>query len=193
MWGLFRRDVFKIQRMKNKVSIEQVFLIILSTVLLCSCGAALLIGYSISWDFYLAGAGLVILTLISITSHKFLLPGLLILLILGSFHLVSFLYFFNIFFGISFGKVGTPKLQLFSLVLLIILVLLKKKSISSFLKSFSASSENKNEEDSKHLRNQYIKKFENLSDLEIEKRLSKKLIPEAREALVEILNSRNKI
>jgi|LakMenE01Jun11ns_1017448.scaffolds.fasta_scaffold9609468_1 hypothetical protein len=181
------------QALKNKVSIEQVYLMFLSSVLIFSCIIAFLNGYTITWDFYIAAAGLLVLAFISFAKPKFLLPGLIVLLTIGSFHLLSFLYFFNIFFGLSFGKIGTPKLQLFSLVLLLVLVLLRKKNISSFLKTLRKSNDIKLEENSKQLFNQYIKKFENLSDSEIVKRLNNKLVPEAREALLEILNSRSKV
>lgn len=107
-----------------------------------------------------------------------------ITLLLGTFNLIGFTA------AITTIKFLSIPIQILIVPILLIFTWINKEKIESKLKSlFGATEEDlKSEANSKVER--FKKKFENLSDEEIERRLNQKLVPEATEALKQIHQQR---
>ena len=91
--------------------------------------------YQLVISDYLGFIGLLIVTIISVIRTDKALSSLLLLLFLGVFNILSFLYFFNVVVKFDFSMMITPGIQLFSLLLLFILILRKKSKILHLYKT----------------------------------------------------------
>ncbi len=126
-------------------------------------------------------AGLVALLLVSIVSFlrkEIAFQLVLVLLLLGTFNILSFIYFFNL--------IISPGIQLYSLVLLGVLIYKRR---SRFTLKRELTPEKK--KDRPNTRNRFLSKFEKLSDTEIEEKLKQDLALEAKQALEIIQKQRN--
>jgi hypothetical protein len=101
--------------------------------------------YDLYISDYLGLGGLVIATTISAFKPEKALVSVIILLLLGLFNLLSFVYFFN--FVISFGIVilVTPGIQLISLVLLIVLFIKEREKVSELYQQTFGETEDEKE------------------------------------------------
>ncbi len=169
---------------------EFIFIAFLWLTWLLSLSYDLLNNYEIYISDTLAGIGLVSVTLVFFLKPEKALGSLVVLLLLGVFNVLSFEYFVNILFTFRVGDFDLPKIQLFSLVALILLSVRKKvRIVALFHNTFSQSSTEK-EEQIANAENHFKKKFENLSNEEIDLQLQKDLVPEAISALNKIKDTR---
>lgn len=178
--------------MKKLLNTEHNIIIVLWTLLLFSCSYALAKGYTITFDFYIGFIGLIVLSVIAFIRPKWLVVGLLLLLSIGIFNLASFLYFYNWYFSLGLGKLGIIKFQLLSLFFLVILLIKSKSLLAAIVSPIFKKNEAHKKSDELVLQEQFKQKFQHLSNREIQKRLGTKLVPEARQALLDILVEREK-
>ncbi|MGQ1786775.1 hypothetical protein [Saccharicrinis sp. GN24d3] len=175
------------EKLKN---IENIILLILWTISLTTFPIALLNDYSLFPSDYFGFVGLVVVSTFSYLKPTKSFEALLVLLLLGLFNLLSFAYFINMVMTFGISIFVTPGIQLISLVFLIVLVAKRRNKTRLFyLKIFGLTEEDK-EQSRKSSQNFFKRKFENLTDIEIENRLQEDLVPEAIEALVEIKEER---
>jgi CDP-diglyceride synthetase len=174
----------------NLKKIENILILILWISVLASFPYALLTNYQLFLSDYLGLAALLIVTAIAIFYPKFTFKGLLILLVLGLFNVFSFIYFFNIVFYFGISSIISPSIQLFSLILLIILVVKRGDKISGFFKILFGRTEKETLDHKTQLKNNFKLKFAKLTEQEIEKKLESKLVEEATQALIELQQER---
>ena len=151
---------------------------------------ALLSNYVLYNSDYCGLIGLTVVTLISILKPELTLKSLLVLLLLGVFNLVSFVYFFNLVFTFGFHVWVTPGIQFISLLLLGVLFLKKGNKIGEIYRNFMGTSEQDLEQNKINEKNYFKTKFESLSDNEIDRQLENDLVLSALEALKEIKEER---
>lgn len=84
----------------------------------------------------------------------------------------------------------TPGIQLLSFVLLGILTIKEREKVIAFYRKTFTKSEEEKEAEKSSLKNRFKLKFEKLTDNEIKSRLQNDLVPEAKEALLEIVDER---
>ena len=134
---------------------------------------------------------LIFLSIVAGKAPKYLRRSLFIILILGTFNLLSFTP--GIQADISFGISGTwisPGIQLFSLFFLLLLSFARPDVIRKFLQDVFG---NNSPEPVNHFegeKNTFRQRFENLPDAEIKRRLAGPLVKPARAALEEIQRER---
>jgi len=177
----------KIAKLKNT---EYIILAILWISLLTTYLIALFNGYNLFVSNYIGLFALTVATVFSLLKPKLVFESILFLLIIGLFNLASYLYFFNIVMTFGFSGIVTPGIQLFSLILLCVLVFRERdKSKAIYKKLFRQTNEDKLQ--SKIISQNHFKlKFEKLSDKEIENKLKQDLVPEAIFALKQIREER---
>lgn len=139
---------------------------------------------------YLGLIGLTVATIFTIIKPNKSLPSVLIILILGLFNLLSFVYFFNVVLTFGFSGFVTPGIQLISLVLLVVLLITKKVEVFGFFQNIFEQTEEERKQTERNIQNSFIEKFEKLSDNEIDYKLGEGLVPEAIEALKKIKEER---
>jgi hypothetical protein len=177
--------------MKNIKQTENLIIIILWLCVLATFPYALLNNYVLLSSDILGLTGLTFLTTLSIYNPKLKFKGLMILLLLGLFNLVSFVYFFNIAFSFGISTFLTPHIQLLSLILIVILVIKRANKFGAVWIKLFGQTEKETEQRKESLKNGFKSRFNKLTDEEIEKKLQNKLVEEARQALIEIQNERN--
>ncbi len=154
--------------------------------------------YSIAWlnnyvlftSDYLGLTGLTIATAISSYKFERALNSLLVILILGFFNVLSFVYFFNIVMTFGFSVLVTPGIQLISLVLLTVLVIKKREKVGELYRLTFGQTQEEKEQAKLSTINSFKIRFEKLTDKEIASKLDQGLVPEANEALKEITADR---
>jgi predicted membrane channel-forming protein YqfA (hemolysin III family) len=176
--------------MKIFTKTEFVILLILWLGSLITYSIALINNYDLYVSDYLGLGGLIIATTISVFKPEKALVSVIILLLLGLFNLLSFVYFVNVV--ISFGIVilVTPGIQLISLVLLIVLSIKEKEKVRELYQQTLGETEDEKENAKLNAKNRFKLNFEKLTDKEIDYRLEQGLVPEAIEALKEIKEER---
>lgn len=90
-------------------------------------------------------------------------------------------------FGFSF--LVTPGIQLNSLILLVILIVRRRNKIAEIYRNTFG----KTDKEKLHLKNRFKIRYQDLTDEEIGSRLQNDLVPEAKEALIEIKEERNNV
>jgi len=120
-----------------------------------------------------------------------LIIGILILLFLGLFNLMSFAYFINVVLTFGFSILVTPGIQLFSLILLGFLVVRRRKELINIYHKEFGQTEEEIQQSKIESKNSFKNNFYSLSDYEIELRLKENIVPEAKQALIEIMEERN--
>ena len=172
---------------------EIIILAILWVMSLITFSIALLNNYVLYTSDYVGMIGLAIVTSIAYFKPEKSLQSVLILLFLGLFNLLSFAYFFNIVLTIGFSELVTPEIQLISFVFLIILIVRKRDEIGQLYRSTFVPSEEEKEKIRQSSQNQFKRKFEQLSDKDIENKLQQDLVPEAISALNQIKEERKNV
>lgn len=179
--------------MKNFKKTEFIILATLWVCILATYPYALFSGYVLYTSDYLGFIGLSIATFYSFRNPAKSFEALLILLSLGLFNLLSFIYFFNVVFTFGFSIFVTPGIQILSLALLIIIISQKREKFSTVFHSSFGTTEEESEAKRSSLKNSFKNKLEKLTDAQIEARLQDDLVPEAKEALLEIISDRKKV
>ncbi|MEH0155543.1 hypothetical protein V6R21_15455 [Limibacter armeniacum] len=175
------------------LKIEYLIIAFLWLCVLISYSIALLTDYVLYTSNYLGFIGLSITTLIVIKFPEKKTVSTLILLILGVFDLLSFIYFFNTIFSISIAKRVSIEFQELSFCLLLILLFSRKEKVILIVRSLLKTTPKDIAEQSNSMHNRFKTKFQMLTDKEIEDRLCNDLTFEAREALLEIQRERKEL
>ncbi|MEO9476495.1 MAG: hypothetical protein ABJG41_13215 [Cyclobacteriaceae bacterium] len=178
--------------MKKLKKTELIILVVIWSMSLFTYPIALLNNYDLYASDYLGLAGLTIVTLIVYFKPEKSFQSVLILLLLGLFNLLSFAYFINIIITFGFSFIVTPGIQLISLVLISILVIIKRDKTVEFYREVFGQTEEEKEQLERNTQDRFKRKFEQLSDKEIESKLQQDLVPEAIAALNEIKEGRKK-
>ena len=172
---------------------KRIELIILGLLWLCAIATypiALVKNYNLFTSDYVGLIGLLIVTTIAFFRPDKLLVSLLALLFVGTLNLASFIYFINLTMAFGFGSPITPGIQFLSLVLFAVLFFKRKKEIRKLYKGTPEDIIRDQELAKLAVKNQYKKRFERLTDKEIESKLQLDLVPEAKQALKEIAEER---
>lgn len=172
--------------MRKIKSIENIILVLLWTLSLSTFTTALINNYALLNSDYVGIGGLIIATAIFFIRPDKKLESLLFLLILGTFNLASFIYFFNYVFTFQIATLKFPGIQMLSAILLIILVLKKRYEVLQIVRKISGTTEEDNKRIFTSRKMKFKEKFKNLSEKEINKHLENNLQPEARSALTEL-------
>lgn len=172
---------------------EIIILAFLWAMSLITYTIAFIHNYILYTSDYLGLAGLTVVTLIAYFKPEKSFQGVLILLLLGLFNLLSFAYFFNLVMTFGFSVLVTPGIQLISLVFLSILVVKKRDEIEKFYQEVFRQTKEEKDYSRQSSQNQFKRKFEQLSDREIESKLQQDLVPEAISALNEIKEERKNV
>ena len=169
---------------------EIIILAILWTMSLSTYAIALLNNYNLFTSDYLGLVGLTVVTLVAYFKPEKSFQSVLILLSLGLFNLLSFAYFFNIVMTFGFSVLVTPGIQLISFVFLSILIVRKRDEVGELYRATFGQTEEEKEQTTQNSQNRFKRKFEQLSDKDIENKLQQDLVPEAISALNEIKEER---
>lgn len=169
---------------------ENRILLVLWISILITYPLAILSQYNLFLSDYFGLVALIIVTIIAMTRQIDLFPFVLILLLLGVFNVFSFVYFINIVFRFGISSFISPGIQLYSLILLIILIRKRSTILHVFWIRFFGKSDQEKQQNKEKIRENFKIKFRNLSDEEINRRLKNDLVPEAKQALLEILEER---
>lgn len=165
---------------------EIIILTVLWSLSLSTYSIALTNNYILYPSDYLGLLGLTIVSLIAYFKPHYSFQGVLILLLVGLFNLISFIYFFNIVMTFGFSVIVSPGIQLISLVLLSVLVIRKRDEVGRFYQLVFAKTQEDNDHSKKISQARFKTKFNQYSDEEIENKLQQDLVPEATSALNEI-------
>jgi hypothetical protein len=172
--------------------IEFMLLALIWVLLLSTFSFAAVNNYLLYTSDYLGLSALFIATALSLYKPEKAFVFLLILLLLGLFDLISFVYFFNMVFGFSLAGFAMPKIQLYSFILLSILLFKKWKKVESFIQSIFRQTEEEKGIEKENAQNLFKTKFEKLTNKEIETKLNQNLVIAAIEALEMIKKEREK-
>lgn len=170
--------------------IENIVLIILWLSSISSFSLALLANYNLMISDYCGLIGLSIVSIISIRTPEKTLMSLMILLVIGLFNLASFIYFINYVLSFGINDKFSISIQAYSLILLLLVLILEKKQIPQFINSLHKKKQNDEQELRSNKVNRFIVKFNKLSKSQLEFKLKEDIVPEAKEALLEILKRR---
>jgi hypothetical protein len=174
------------EKMNKLNQIEHLIIFTLWLTIFATYPYALLNNYNLFLSDYLGLAGLTILTAVSFYNPKWTFKGLLILLFLGMFNAVSFIYFVNVVLTFGFSTILTPGIQLLSFILLVILASKRIDKFSDFWKRKNGQTAQEITQLKQHSKQRFKLKFNRLTNEEIENKLKDSLVEEAKEALVEI-------
>ena len=180
--------------MDSTIKIENFILWILISCAFFSFTIGLIMGYSLSYTQYAGILAILIATTIFFLKPAKALTTLFVILALGTLNLISFGFFIDIYFSFGVNLVGidiaSPGIQLFSLILLIVLMRKRKDKLKELYQRNFGQTNEEYQNSKESTKNRFITKFENLSDCEVVERLNHNLIPEAKEALIEIKKQR---
>jgi len=174
---LTERTENKILMKKLKIEKIIIFILWLSVIL------SLYLNYKFDIFLIFGIIGLSIITLTYKKYHEISLATLILILFFSTFNLIKF----SLAFGLNFGFISIP-----NFILLIILAYKRRNQILDLYEKWFA--ENVEEIESGKIRKiEYFKKqFKNLSDTELNRKLSEeKLTDEAKNAVIELLNFKN--
>ena len=176
--------------MKNFKKTEYIILTILWIGSITTYSIALADNYILYTSDYLGLIGLTIVSFISYLKPEKALASVVVLLILGSFNLLSFVYFINIVMTFGFSILVTPGIQLISITLLTVLTIKKRDKVSELYRSTFGLTKEEIDQTKLSAKNKFKGRFEKLTDKEIDLKLEQDLVPEAIEALAEIKKER---
>ena len=176
--------------MKKSNRAEIIILAILWTMSLTTYTIALLNNYVLYTSDYIGLLGLTIVTLIAYFKPEKSFQSVLTLLLLGLFNLMSFAYFINVVITFGFSVLVTPGIQLISFGLICVLIFTKREKVIDFYRETFGQTKEQKELSRKNAQSQFKRKFEQLSDREIESKYQQDLVPEAISALNEIIAER---
>jgi hypothetical protein len=146
--------------------------------------------YALYPSDYLGIVGLAIVTSIAFKMPGKSLGSVIVLLLLGLFNVLSFFYFINLVVTFGFSFFVTPGIQLISLALLLVLVARKKDKVGEEYRLAFGVTEEDRQQERLHSTGGFKDKFKHLSDRELEARLKGDLVPEAKDALRQLLEER---
>jgi len=172
---------------------ENLILLLLWVLSASTFTAALLTNYNLFNSDYVGIAGLLIVTTVFIFKPEKKIEALLFLLIIGTFNLASFIYFFNLVFTFSIGTLVSPGIQILSLLFFSLLVLKKKSKVIKIVRYFLGNTEEDKKQAFERGKNTFKEKFAKLSEEEINSRLASNLQPEAKQALIELKKEKNSL
>lgn len=180
--------------MKNSTKIERIIVWVLILGAVLTFGLALTLGYKITYNQYAGILAIMIASILVFTDSKKTLGVLFIILALGTFNLLGFGYFIDaaMTFGISKANIAinSPGIQLYSLILLIILIRKRKDNLKTLYQKHFGQTKEDYRKAKEANGTRFRKKFESLSDSEVLERLEHDLVPEAKKALNEIKEQR---
>jgi hypothetical protein len=158
---------------------------VLSLIGFASIIQVLLTNYIFDYRQYIGLSLLMVCGIFFFTNKKLYRYFLGITLILGTFNLIAFSTYIFAFFLIFFP------LQILPFVVFILyLIIYRKRIFGLFFRSFQKSEEEEKEYYNRKLK-RFKEKFAELTDAEIDYRLNQELVPEAKQALIEIKKNRN--
>lgn len=172
--------------------IEAIILISLWVLSITTYSLALFNNYNLFSSDYFGLLGLVICSIIAFKKPQILFNSILLLLFFGLFNLVSFAYFFNVVFSFGISSFISPGIQIISLIFLSILIFIKREKFISSVRFIFQKNEEEKSRSADSLKIQFKKKFELLTNEEIEIKLKQNLTKEATKALQEIKEERKK-
>jgi predicted membrane protein len=127
--------------------------------------------------------GIIGLTIVTMTNKKYVeisLTTLIIILILGTFKLVKF----SLAFRLNFGIISIP-----DFILLLVLIYKKRNEILDLKEKWFSENDEEIEKQKNRKIDFFKKQFKNLSEAELNRKLSEeKLTEEAKNAAIELLN-----
>jgi hypothetical protein len=100
----------------------------------------------------------------------------------------------NIIQFVPFGftiQIGFIKFELIPTIFFILFLYLNRSQVLDILQDWFTTSDEEKEKSSQSKHQSFKKDFQYLSDIEIENRLNQVLVPEARKALIEIIEERS--
>ncbi len=178
------------EKAHNFPSIEQIIIIILWLL----SGFTYIIAISNSYRLFLSDwlglTGLCLTTILVVFKSKYITTGLLFLLLLGSFNIISFVYFINIVITFGIDGLITLGVQPLSLILLFFLTYKRGDFIADKLRNFYKTPQTEKKASFERIKKSFKKKFELLSNEEIDSRLLDDLQLEAKQVLLELLEER---
>ncbi len=172
--------------MKRLLNIEYLILGLLWTSSLLTFSYALLKHYSLFTSDYLGLFGLLIVSIYAIIKPDKIVEPLLILLSIGLFNLMSFIYFYNVVFTFGISGLVSPGIQIYSLILLTILVIKKPKTVYNLFQTLFGQTIAEKEESTRQIKEKFKISFKELTEKEIDLRLKENLVNEAIEVLLEL-------
>lgn len=181
-------------RMKNKIKTERILIWVLISGTIITFGLALILGYRITYNQYAGILAILITSYFFFTGSDKTLGSLFIILVLGTFNILSFGYFIDaaITFGVSKAniEINGPGIQLYSLILLIVLFRKRKDELKALYRKYYGQTNEDYQKVRVTMGDRFREKFESLSDSEVLERLEHDLVPEARKALQDIKKQR---
>lgn len=163
--------------------VEDTLLMLLWALTLPTFSIALLNHYFLSTSDFIGILGLLIVSLIFWKLPSLKTHSLFIFLLLGTFNLATFVYFFNLTMA--------PGLQVLSLTCLAILILKRRSVFIHWYKKATGTTSIEKKESFEKLKKHFKEKFENLDLMELEIKLNQDLQPEARQAVIEIITDKD--
>ncbi|MCH2236183.1 MAG: hypothetical protein MK078_18265 [Crocinitomicaceae bacterium] len=170
---------------------ENLILLLLWILSASTFTTALLNNYNLFISDYIGIAGLLVVTTIFIFKPEKKIEALLFLLIIGTFNVASFVYFFNVVFTFGFGTLVSPGIQIVSLIFFTVLFLKRKNKMTKIVRYFLGTTEEDKLQAFEQRKNNFKERFKDLSEQEINTRLANDLQPEAKQALIELKKEKN--
>nr|WP_314866034.1 hypothetical protein [uncultured Flavobacterium sp.] len=148
----------------------------------------LILGFSeklvFNYKLYTGLSFIILCYFLCFISRKYLNYTLGLILFLGVLNLISFVPFSIVF------SIGFIKFELIPLFFLVLFIYNNKSRILDLIISFNSSTEEEKLNESQSKFEKFKIEFKNLSDNELENRLTYDLTPEAKKALLEIKKER---
>jgi len=138
-----------------------------------------------NYKLYTGLSFIVLCYILYFISSKYLNYALGLILFLGILNLISFVPFSIVF------SIGYIKFELIPLFFLIVFIYNNKSRILDIILSFNSNTEEEKINESQLKFEKFKKEFKNLSNNELENRLTYDLTPEAKKALLEIKKERD--
>ena len=171
--------------MKTKEIKEFLPLAILSIIGLVSVLQVLLTDYTFNYRQYIGLSLLMVCGIFFFTDSRLYKYFFGITLILGTLNLIAFSTYIFTFYFIFFP------IQILPFIFLVVYLIKYRERISDlYFRSIQKSEEEEQEYYDRKLK-RFKEKFSELSDPEIEDKLNQELVPEAKQALLEIIENRN--
>ena len=172
--------------MKSKEIKEFTPFAILSIIGLFSVIQVLVTNYTFDYRQYIGLSLLTVSGIFFFTDRRLYRYFFGITLILGTLNLIAFSTYIFAFYFIFFP------IQILPFIFLVVFFVKNRKRINDlFFRSIQKTEEEEQKYYDRKLK-RFKEKFSELSDPEIEYKLNQELVPEARQALIEIIKNRNK-
>ena len=153
--------------------------IIMIFILWLSVIVSLYLNYKFDIFFIFGIIGLLIVTLTNKKFAEISLASLIVILLFASFNLIKF----SLAFGLNFGIISIP-----NFILLIVLLYQKRNQVLDLKEKWFAENEEEIESGKKRKTEYFKNQFKNLTEKELNRKLSEeKLTEEAKNAIIELL------